>query len=138
MRNCIISEHTADVRLRIEGSDQQELFIAALDGMNRVIKKGFKGTYTAEALSFELRIESRDMTTLLIDFLSEVLTLSHIYKGVFTEAVFRHLDDKKLDATVSGECVDSFDEDIKAVSYHEAEVECDAEGIYRTNIILDI
>lgn len=138
MRNCTISDHTADVRLCIEGSDPQELFVAALDGMNQVIKKDFERTFETEALSFELKIESRDMTTLLIDFLSEVLTLSHIYKGVLTEATFRCLGDKQLDATVSGECVDSFDEDIKAVSYHEAEVECDAEGIYRTTIILDI
>ena len=138
MKYYQIIEHTADVRLNIEASSYEELFEAGLDGMSQIIKNGFCKRYLEYPLKFELTVSSSDVTSLLIDFLSDVLTLSHIHNVIFCKVVFKKLTAKSLKAFIYGRRVKKFDEDIKAVSYHEAEIMRDKKGNFKTNIVFDI
>jgi SHS2 domain-containing protein len=136
MRKIKYLEHTADIRLFVMGDSLEELFTAALEGMNGLLKRDVQTG--GEKITETTKIESTDRTALLIDFLSEVLALSHSHKAVFREATFDRLDEQRLNASLVGPVVDGFDEDIKAVTYHEADVRRDDVGVYYTVIVFDI
>lgn len=139
MKSSKIIEHTADVRLLIEGDSPEELFTAAMEGMADIIKKD-AAEKSSEEPDFKdsIKVNSTNLTTLLIDFLSEVLTRSHINKAVYIKAEFKKLTDNSLEAIIYGYKADFFDEDIKAVTYHEAEVKMNDGGNYETIILFDI
>lgn len=137
MRSYKIIEHTADIRLNIKASSYQELFQASLEGMNQILQKGFCKKYSDFSIKSEITLTSPDTTSLLIDFLSDVLTQVHIQNAIFCKVVFKKLTTKSLSAFIYGQKVKKFDEDIKAISYHEAEIIKEGEG-FKTNIIFDI
>jgi len=135
MRSYKLAPHVADVRLIVQADSLEELFTAALEGMNHLIKPDATG---AVSEPIEVTLESADVTTLLIDFLSDVLTHTHINNVVYTQVKFKTISQKTVQAEVRGTSVDSFDEDIKAVTYHEAEVVQTADGHYTSTVIFDI
>lgn len=145
MRSHKILAHTADIRLNAEGSSLEELFTAALEGMAELIRgpeavgddinsaaAGKSGTKK------EIKVSSANETLLLIDFLSGVLTMTQIEKIVFMSVKFRELTGKTVKAEVSGVKVKNFKEDIKAVTYHEAEIKKNKRGNLETMIVFDI
>ena len=138
MYEVITLSHTADIQLKIRANSLEELFLACLEVMGNILKIDFCSSATSFKLSRYLEINAPDTTVLLIDFLSEVLTLSHAEKIIFCKLKMTHLDDFNLKAFVYGVKVDSFDEDIKAVTYHEAEVKQLEGGQWQTHIIFDI
>ena len=91
--------------------------------------------YTIES---KLEVSSLDTTALLIDFMSDVLTLSYTKKAVFCKVEVSSIDKNHLTATIYGNEINGFEEDIKAVTYHEAEVIKNDEGIWETLVIVDI
>jgi len=138
MRAFKILPHVADMRLRVEASSLEELFIAALEGMNHILKRNLCKKRIDRPAVHQVRVSSPDTTALLIDFLSEALTLSHIHAIVFCEAEFTKLDSHSLIATLFGTTVERFDKDIKAVSYHGAEIKQNQRGNLQTDLVFDI
>lgn len=136
MRRHELVSHVADVRLQVAGDNLEELFTAALEGMDELIKEdACPGECT---LKEKIELSAIDVTALLIDFLAEVLTLSHINRSIYSSVEFASLNNTSLSATVYGCPVTSFDEDVKAVTYHEAMVSKDPDGLYACTIIFDI
>ena len=142
MRSFEFIGHIADARMKIEGDTLEELFTAGMEGMFDFAKRGFCLASRDYPISENIKISSPDTTALLIDFLSALLTLSHEKKAVFCSVKFLNLETKeqtaRLEAEVFGAQVDSFDEDIKAVTYHEAEIRKNEKGNFETNIVFDI
>lgn len=138
MKTVKVLPHTADIRLLVEGSSPEELFEAALEGMAGLIKDALNELEKGKPVTKSIEIESPDQTALLIDFLSSVLTLTHENKAVFTKVNFDKLSDNSLSATISGFETDGFDDDIKAVTYHEAEIRKNSIGDLETIIVFDI
>ncbi len=136
MKRYEIIAHVADIRLSVEGSTMPELFNAALEGMAEIITP--QQCTPPFNKQIELSVASVDATTLLIDFLSDVLTQTHLTKALYCKAEFTELSEKKLQAKLYGNMVKSFDEDIKAVTYHEADVKKNGRGNFQTIIIFDI
>lgn len=133
-----ILEHTADLRIKVWGKTKEELFKNALRGMTHVQKPESRIKNHKSRIVKTIAIESADLTALLIDFLSEALTQSQINRAVFYNVKFLKFSDTSLEAKIEGIEVDEFDEDIKAVTYHEAEVKQNPEGVYETKIVFDI
>lgn len=127
--------HTADIRIKAEADTPEELFGVSLFALCSVIVEKPEKKYDT---SIDISIESTDMTALLIDFLSEALFLMHDNKAIFHSARFNLLSDTKIDCTVIGYSIDGFDEDVKAITYHEADIKCNAYGLLETIIVLDI
>lgn len=121
-----------------EGSDLGSLFQASLEGMNRMIRQDLTGRAEELPTAVLIRLEAVDSTALLIDFLSEVLSLTHTNKAIYPRAEFSEISETRLCAQVYGVRTDRFDRDVKAVTYHEANVIRDENGNYRTVIIFDI
>lgn len=130
--------HTADVRLKVRGDTLPELFEASLAGMNRLLMPDFNVEDREATVKQQVHVESGDVTSLLIDFLSEVLTLSYMYKSIYFKLSIDHIAEHELTAVVKGTGVEGFEEDIKAVTYHEADVSKNEGGEWETIIIFDV
>lgn len=130
--------HTADIRMSIEASSLSELFGLSLKGMANIIKEDFCRDNSDHGLRLDIRVDAPDRTCLLIDFLSEVLSLSYVHKAVFCEADFIEISDYSLHAEIAGSQIETYDEEIKAVTYHEAAVEQSVSGNWQTIIVFDI
>jgi len=142
-----ILEHTADLRLKVFGSSPKKLFENALYAMGYIQKKDvvkqstvgkFLGKIRGRQISEDLVVESMDYNTLLIDFLSETLSLSDAQNAVFFKVKFNKFSDTKIEAKIYGVRVDDFDEDIKAVTYHEVDVKKTDSGKWETLLVFDI
>ena len=138
MRHFSILEHTADTRLFVEGSNQMQLFLAALQGVNSILKEPVNRSHCNPSHKQSIKIEAPDSTALLIDFLSTILTLSQTKNAIFSHVDFKELTNTKLDATVEGFSLEKFDDDIKAVTYHEAKIIKNKNGNFETVIVFDI
>ena len=132
-----ILEHTADLKMRVTGKTMEKLFQDAARGMMNFLK-GKKDKRRTEKTTRTIKTRSRDKTALLVDFLSEVLTLSQINKETYSGIIFKKLTEKEAEAELKGIPVLEFEEDIKAVTYHEADVKKNAQDMWATNIVFDI
>jgi SHS2 domain-containing protein len=130
--------HTADVRMQVQARTLPELFQAALAGMNHLLKNSAPLPNTTAPLSKKISLHSPDPTTLLIDFLSEILTLSQLHNALFNQVIFARCQENALTAELTGRPVATFDKDLKAVSYQEADVKKNAQGLWETVVVFDI
>jgi len=98
------------------------------------------GTTSRGEIQRELRIESSDIESLLIDFLSEVLFISEVESLVFSEASLR-INGLSLIAELKGEPFDparhSGGSEVKGISYSGLAITHDANG-YMLDIIFDV
>lgn len=130
--------HTADIRLKIEADSLEALFHGGIAALNETLKPGFCAEKGNDMIARSIEVRSFDSTTLLIDFLSDLLTFSYTENAVFCETMIHELGERSVKATVRGRRVPFFEEDIKAVTYHEAEVRKNDAGHYETLVVFDI
>lgn len=121
------------MRLRGIAPTLEELFAEAVPALAQLMEPGARG----EPVSRTIELDAPDVTSLLVDFLNEVLTRMHIEHAAFEETRFDSLTETALRATISGARVPGFDEDVKSVTYHEAHVARAAEG-WAVTLVLDI
>jgi SHS2 domain-containing protein len=138
MKKIIHELHTANVQIMVEADTLEELFTGALEGMNSILKINMPANNIDKSEVYEIMITSLDVTTLLIDFLSEALTMSYEKRMIFTGLKILELKTHFIKARIYGIPVESFDDDIKGVTYHMAKVEKNASGKWQTRIIFDI
>jgi len=129
-------EHTSDIRMRVTGTSLKELFTDALAGMMAAVRP-IQPLQPVKAQR-TIALQAGDATALLVEFLSEALAWTHREQEVYTSVRFMAVNEHALNAQLSGYQASSFAEDIKAVTYHEADVVRDAQGTWSTNIIFDI
>ena len=135
-----ILPHTADIRLKARGDTLKDLFAQAMLGMAYILKKEACQNFRPAAplvVERKISIKAPNETVLLIDFLSEILTASYEEKAVFCQARFEEISGKEVRAEIFGIKVDGFDEDIKAVTYHQAEVVRTKDG-FEAVVLFDI
>jgi len=131
--------HTADLRLRVIGKTKEELFRHALQGMAEIIKKEeHGGRHPAWPAHRDIAVESPDENALLVDFLNEVLYLTSVNHAVYRDITIWHLSEKKIEGELLGEAAENFDEDIKAVTYHEAKIRQRPDGYFEATLVCDI
>jgi SHS2 domain-containing protein len=130
--------HTADIRMKVEAPNLKELFEVALLGMGEILREGWCNGHHNLPMKVTINIESKDRTCLLIDFLSEVLSLSYAKKAVYCQLQISTLRTTKLEGCILGAPVNFLDEEIKAVTYHEANLIKNQRNQWETLIIFDI
>lgn len=129
--------HTADIQMLVEASSLEELFEGAMIGMGEILKDS-KALEDEPDIEYELSIKSMDKTTLIIDFLNDILTAGYEMRTIFRKLDVTFTNNNSLTAKCFGLPVDKFEEDIKAVTYHLAEVVKNPKGNWETTIIFDI
>ena len=130
--------HTADIRMKIEAETLPQLFNAGLKGMSEILKENHCSQNNEIKIRKITTIKASDVTCLLIDFLSEVLTYSYTENAIFCELNFMEFSEQLLSAEILGSPVDAFSEEIKAVTYHEAAVNRNSSELWETVVVFDI
>ncbi len=130
--------HTADIRMVITADLPEDLFLYSLKGMGQILKENMDELEIDDIEKVRVELEAIDTTNLLIDFLSEVLSYSYVNNMVYHQMTCSELTQTKIVALVWGSKIDRFDEEIKAVTYHEAEVVKTDTGQWTVNIVFDI
>jgi SHS2 domain-containing protein len=115
-----ILEHKADLKIRGFGRSKEELFLNMMVGMAECMQPEIQKA--GKKVTRQFTIQSLDFPTLLVDFLNEVLYLSQTNKETYTDVRFNKLTEAELECEISGQKVKRFNEDIKAVTYHDLEI----------------
>lgn len=129
-----VVEHTTDLRLNVSAPTLDDLFRESLRAMTECMQPDGIGPEVRRTIA----VDAPDRTALLIDFLNEVLWIAHVHREIFDRATFRNVSDVHLEAELSGHRVNALGEDIKAVTYHEADVTQRATGAWETRLVFDI
>jgi SHS2 domain-containing protein len=139
MKKYELISHTADVRIKATADTLKELFEISAEALCKIIQPDFEYSDQEEfTQKHYFGIESLDISALLIDFLAEQLSLMHTYNVLLPVVKIEHININRVRGFFSGIKVDSFDEDVKAVTYHEAEIKENSDGQLETMIVLDI
>jgi SHS2 domain-containing protein len=119
--------HTADVKIRVYGKNLKEIVNNSL----LALKSFWKPKLTKTKIEKEIKIESNNEVNLLIDFLSEILAETYIEKAIFIKFLPQinpdfHADKRGL-YSLSGKIIGyeftSLSKDIKAITYHQANLQ---------------
>jgi len=135
MKEYKILEHKADLKIQVFGRTKEELFKNALSGMASALRAEPENE---KAKAKRITIKSVDLPALLVDFLSEALYLIQVHKEIYSEVRFIEFSDNELTAELSGQKVERFGEDIKAVTYHDLDICENKKGIWKATILFDI
>jgi len=140
-----ILEHTADLKVKVFGSDLEQLFAnAGLAMMEFMYGKDIRYPLPPRLrragkisdIREKISIQSKDVESLLVDWLSELLYLTDTNNLAYTKFDFKKLTETELKAEVFGQQAQA-KEDIKAVTYHQLEVRKTKEG-WEAIIVFDI
>ncbi len=130
--------HTADIRMKIEGETLEEIFLAGLLGMSQILKEELCKETREFQKQLEIKLSAPDITCLLVDFLSEILSVSYTEKAIFCKMEDVVISENTLSAKLYGTGISGLDEEIKAVTYHEADVLKNSRNSWETIIVFDI
>jgi len=134
MKKFKILPHTADLKIQAYGRTKEELFLNMLNGMS----EGQKPEVLPEKIRREIKINSPDLETLLVDFLSEALYLSQVNKEVYFQVKFKKFSENEIEGELIGQKVERFGEDIKAVTYHGLDIHQEKDEIWKAIVLFDI
>jgi len=134
MKKYQILEHKADLKIKTFGKTKEELFSNMLLAMT----ESQKATILPQEVRRDFKIKSSDLPSLLVDFLSEVLYLSQVNKEIYKEVKFKEFTDDEIKGELIGQKVESFGEDIKAVTYHSLDIHQRKDGTWQATILFDV
>ena len=136
MKRFEILPHTADIRIRAEGSTRPALFVAALQGMFAASGPESAGE-KAEHVSRPFKLSAADFPTLLVDLLNEAIAASDTHREAYDDITFALVTDTKAEGAFLGKPVARFGTQIKAATHHELSVQKNAEGNWEATIVFD-
>ncbi|MFH1063074.1 MAG: archease [Candidatus Omnitrophota bacterium] len=123
--------HTADIGLRISGTDNAAVFINAAIGMFSIIAKLKQPEPTT--VEYQIKLNAANLEELLVAWLSELLTLSDIHNLFFTHFQINHLSASSINARVQAVKINSQNiekkTEIKAVTYNELSIKQEKQRI---------
>lgn len=128
--------HTADLEIKAWGKDLNELFVSAVEGMFQLsgveeYDEGFSD------ISETITLDAMDYEGLLILFLEELLyRLTEDYM-LFKVQKLTVSDKFTLKAKLRGTQIESYQRDIKAVTYHRLNIQ-ETDSGYMVNVVFDI
>lgn len=136
MKNFEVLEHTADLKIKVCGKDIKELFINAALAVAEQQKNGI-AEEKPEGEPEVVIIESFDQTSLLVDWLNEILSRSDLSKKAYFDFKIERLTENYLKAEIRGRAVEQKETEIKAATYHNLKI-VKENGVWQTAIVFDI
>jgi SHS2 domain-containing protein len=126
-------EHTADWALKVWAPDLAGLIEQASQGMAALSGVALKSSLRMER---RLYVEGYDPEHLLVNFLSEILFIGE-EEGIGFDRFDLKLDNLHLEARLSGAPIASQQKEIKAVTYHDLQVQTTSRGV-EAMIVFDV
>lgn len=140
MRRYTVEPHFADVVLYLEATSLQELFTVAVEGLAYLFATNACQIYQKEnlyTLSHPIHLESDNLNSLLVDFLSSILSISIIDKVVYCQTKIVGLDANHVDAIIYGYHYEGIKQEIKEVSLPEVNIIKNSRGNYETSVVMN-
>jgi SHS2 domain-containing protein len=131
-----ILEHKADLKIRVFGKTKEELFENAMLGMFEAAK--YESTKQPTTKQLTTKIKAFDLSSLLVDFLSEILYLVETKKLIFEKVEFKKFTENEIEANLIGEPLKRMGVHIKGVTYHELDISQEKDGTWQATILFDI
>jgi len=125
--------HTADAAVLVFGENKVELFTNAIQGMYHLM--GLKLNEDEGAENSKIDLNENDLETLLVSFLTEILI--SVEKGIGFKEFDIEIENTALKGKMSGYTVDSYDIQIKAVTFNELKIKKE-NSILSTEIVFDV
>ncbi len=138
VKNYELIEHTADIGIRVKGSDLKELFKNTALAMFDIIAEK-KSSQPAKQEKIEIKQRADDLEELFINWLNELLSLSATKELIFSDFTITKLERNTLKATAIGESMKNYkiNTEIKAATYHQLKIEEDKDG-WQAEVIFDV
>lgn len=139
-----ILEHRADIKIKVSGKTLEELYKNAVWAMASILYQSSSAKRQGLKISKLLVVKSANREILLIDFLNDVLGESQINQAIYPEVKLIDFQPDGLQgvsylkAEISGYAIERFDEDIKAVTYHDLSIKQNKIGIWEAIILFDV
>jgi SHS2 domain-containing protein len=137
MRKFGFLAHTADIGISIYGKTLPELFINAAQGLFSYI--GAAGN-EADAGERRISVSGMDTESLLVNWLSELLSRSSTERIVFTDFAIDDFSPTALTARARAHKIlppGGFAHEVKAATYHHLAVKQTRDG-YEATVIFDV
>jgi len=129
-------EHTADIKFRAEGKNEEEVFKNSALALKEVIcdKKKIK-----ELKSKKIKIEGKDLESLLYNFLEQIIYLLEAENFLISSIREIKIKNLKLKAVILGDKASNyeFNNEVKAVTYNEMFVKKE-KGKWVSQVVLDV
>lgn len=131
-------DHTADLGLTIRGASEEDLFANAAFAVFDIITDLGR---VDPRQTRRITVEGDSPEDLLINFLREILYLYNGERWLLKEIRVTKISEKTVEAEARGESLDGnkheICKEIKAVTYHQAQVRNTAEG-WTARVIFDV
>jgi len=131
-------EHTSDIAIQAEGYGLEEVFSSAILQMDEILLPGYCQTTDHYDCNLRIQLHAEEPTMLLVDFLSEALALTYIQRALFCYVYFEELRQTELVGNFYGRWYGKLENEIKAVTFHEAYLQQDPSGKWSTPILFDL
>ncbi len=126
-----------DVQLRVKGKTLQELFRNAVKGVASYLHPHASPVRTLEA--YPIKVEAVDINSLLVEFLSEIISRSDMDSLLFTDAKLENFGENFLEGELSGTDLDEMEHSVQSVSYQDVDIKKNPEsGLYEAAVILEV
>jgi len=133
-----IIDHTADLGIIVEGTDEENLFIRAAYAMMDLM---VKGNFSRKTVIKDVSLQGEDFPDLMVKWLGEILYLFEGDKLIVNSIEIKSISPIKLESMLT---LTSFEpehhqviREIKAVTYHQISVEKVNDG-WQARVIFDI
>lgn len=133
-------DHTADIGIRVEGADLEELFVRTAEAFFDIQIESKKRNISA--IDVPIMVEAENVEKLLVRWLQELLYIFETRRLVLTGFWLDEIDERHLMASAKGIKLEktrhAIKMEVKAVTYHGLEVKKSEDGRWFAKVIFDI
>ena len=130
-------EHTGEVAVRLRAPTPAALLAEAGRALAELMLGDDDGARAAASVGATVEVRAPDLTTLLIDWLNELVFRSDVDKAVYTEFEIARASEREVAARVRGVAEPTLKTAVKAATFHGAHVSQEG-GAYVATVILDV
>jgi SHS2 domain-containing protein len=131
-----LREHIGEVAVWLRADTPAELLAEAARALAELMlgEDGVGGVAGAAAI---IEVRAPDLTTLLIDWLNELVFRADVDKAVYTEAAVVRASEREVVARLRGIVEPPLKTAVKAATFHGARVIMQ-DGAYEATVVLDV
>lgn len=108
--------HTADLKIRVYGQNLIDLINNILVALADYWQPSLKD----KKIKAKIKVKSNDQINLLIDFIAQIIAKTYIKKAIFNKFEKKEVASNLIEGELIGYQFSSLTKDIKAVTYHQA------------------
>jgi SHS2 domain-containing protein len=139
MGNFEILDHTADIAMRISGTDAADFFHAAFDGFCEITEIN-SAVLSGNEITLDIALDGADNEELLVRFLNELIRMIQENMTAPVKLLNLEVDNKILKCGVIARNIEKLPDgyvEIKAATYHMLKIEHSDDKLIAT-CILDV